>query len=73
MINQVKGIEFDIVFIILDGLQLYQNDIGNIKKRMYVMTSRAREKLVIFKGISCNKVIGDLFPEDESILARGSI
>ena len=71
--KSVKGIEFDIVFIILDGLQLYQNDIGNIKKRMYVMTSRAREKLVIFKGISCNKVIGDLFPEDESILARGSI
>jgi DNA helicase IV len=65
-----KGIEFDTVFIILDGLKLSQGDSNAMKKRLYVMTSRARKKLVLFKGMSCDQAVSDLLPEDENILKR---
>lgn len=68
-----KGIEFDIVFIVLDGLKLYQGDVTGMKKRLYVMTSRAREKLVLFKGISCEQAVSDLMPENETILRRDTL
>lgn len=71
--KSVKGIEFDVVFIILDGLKLFQNDTESMKKRMYVMTSRAKEKLVLFKGMSCDEAVSDLLPQDTSILERGTI
>jgi DNA helicase IV len=71
--KSVKGIEFDVVFIVLDGLKLFQNDTESMKKRMYVMTSRAKEKLVLFKGMSCDKAVSDLLPQDNSILERGTI
>jgi len=71
--KSVKGIEFDVVFIILDGLKLFQNDTESMKKRMYVMTSRAKEKLVLFKGMSCDEAVSDLLPHDTSILERGTI
>ena len=71
--KSVKGIEFDVVFIVLDGLKLYQNGTENMKKRLYVMTSRAKEKLIVFKGMTCDKAISDLFPQDSSILERGNI
>ncbi len=65
-----KGIEFDTVFIILDGLKLSQGDSSAMKKRLYVMTSRSRKKLVLFKGMSCDQPVSDLLPEDENILKR---
>lgn len=71
--QSVKGIEFDVVFIVLDGFKLFQNNTHSMKKRLYVMTSRAKKKLVLFKGISCDKAVSDLLPEDESILKRDSI
>ncbi len=68
-----KGIEFDVVFIVLDGLMLYQGDTRGMKKRLYVMTSRARKKLVLFRGMSCDQAVSDLMPDDETILKRKTI
>jgi len=68
-----KGVEFDIVFIVLDGLKLYQEDVTGMKKRLYVMTSRAKEKLILFKGRSCEQAVSDLMPEDETILTRDTL
>jgi len=68
-----KGIEFDVVFIVLDGLKLYQGDTRGMKKRLYVMTSRARKKLVLFRGMSCDRAVSDLMPDDETILKRKTI
>ncbi len=65
-----KGVEFDTVFIVLDGLQLSAGDRNAMKKRLYVMTSRARKKLVLFKGASCDPAVSDLLPGDETILRR---
>ncbi len=68
-----KGIEFDTVFIVLDGLKLSHGDNNAMKKRLYVMTSRARKKLVLFKGMSCDPAVSDLLPEDETILKRSTL
>lgn len=68
-----KGIEFDVVYIILDGLKLFQGDSNAMKKRLYVMTSRARKKLVLFKGVSCDQTVSDLLPDDENILKRNTL
>ena len=43
--KSIKGLEFDIVYIILDDFKIYNNDKTSMKKRLYVMSSRAIEKL----------------------------
>lgn len=59
--KSVKGIEFDEVFIIIDGFQPIGSNVEFLKKRMYVMVSRARERLFLCK----NSIQKSLF---ESIL-----
>ena len=71
--KSVKGIEFDTVFIVTDGLKVINNDRDLIKKRLYVMCSRAREKLVILKSASLQSNVIDLFPQDENILVRSTL
>ena len=71
--KSVKGIEFDTVFIVTDGLKIANNDEDLMKKRLYVMCSRAREKLVILKSASITSHILDLFPADEKLLVRERI
>ena len=39
---------------IVDGFKVYNNDIDSMKKRFYVMSSRAIKKLVLFKHINYN-------------------
>ena len=71
--KSVKGIEFDTVFVITDGLKIFNNDQDLIKKRLYVMCSRAREKLVILKSASLPSNVIDLFPQDENMLVRSTL
>ncbi len=71
--KSVKGIEFDIVYIVLDGFNLSGDDYTNLKKRFYVMTSRAKEKLIILKSKIYSGKIDTIFPDDKSILIRDSI
>ncbi|MCP4274656.1 Uncharacterized conserved protein [Marisediminitalea aggregata] len=62
--KSVKGIEFDEVFIIIDGFKAVGGDIESLKKRMYVMASRARERLFLVKSEVQNSVIEDILPPE---------
>ncbi|MCF7454839.1 DNA/RNA helicase domain-containing protein [Vibrio sp. A1-1] len=68
--KSVKGIEFDTVYVILDGLQVYNGDETAIKKRLYVMFSRAIDKLFIMQSDALTNNITPLLPTDETILKR---
>ena len=68
--KSIKGLEFDVVFIIIDGFEIHNNDIDSMKKRFYVMSSRAIEKLVFFKSKEYNGEVEQILPDDESILKR---
>jgi DNA helicase IV len=68
--KSVKGIEFDTVYVILDGLQVYNGDETAIKKRLYVMFSRAIDKLFIMQSDAFPNNITPLLPTDEAILKR---
>ncbi len=65
--KSIKGLEFDIVYIILDGFKVYNNDQTSMKKRLYVMSSRAIEKLTLV-NIQDNPTILSLLPTDEKIM-----
>ncbi|SLM31873.1 conserved hypothetical protein [Desulfamplus magnetovallimortis] len=71
--KSIKGLEFDIVFIIIDGFQIYNNDIDAMKKRFYVMSSRAMKKLVLFKSKGYNGGVNRILPDDEKILKRETV
>jgi superfamily I DNA/RNA helicase len=71
--KSVKGIEFDVVYIVLDGFKLFSNDVESIKKRFYVMISRAKEKLFILKSELYRDGVDTILPTDESILRRDKI
>jgi len=68
--KSIKGLEFDIVFIIIDGFQVYNNDLDNMKKRFYVMSSRAIKKLILLKSESYKGVLEDILPKEDNILIR---
>ncbi|MDQ7085324.1 MAG: hypothetical protein Q9M36_10545 [Sulfurovum sp.] len=68
--KSIKGLEFDIVFIVIDGFNIYNNDIDSMKKRFYVMSSRAIKKLVFFKSENYKGGVEDILPSDENILKR---
>ncbi len=68
--KSIKGLEFDIVFIIIDGFKIYNNDIDSMKKRFYVMSSRAIKKLILFKSKNYNGGVEQILPDDEAILKR---
>lgn len=67
--KSIKGLEFDIVYIILDGLKVYNNDQTSMKKRLYVMSSRAIDKLAL---VSTQKEtpIESLLPNDDSVMKK---
>lgn len=71
--KSVKGIEFDVVYIVVDGFKVYNNDINTIKKQFYVMTSRAKDKLFLFKSELYRDGVDEIFPEDENLLKREKI
>jgi len=68
--KSIKGLEFDIVFIVVDGFQVHNNDLDSIKKRFYVMSSRAIKKLVLLKSKTCKGGIEEILPQEEDILTR---
>jgi len=68
--KSIKGLEFDIVFIIVDGFKIYNNDIDSMKKRFYVMSSRAMKKLVFFQSERYRDGVEQILPHDENLLKR---
>jgi len=65
--TSIKGLEFDIVYIILDDFKIYNNDQISMKKRLYVMSSRAIKKLVLISTQSNSSVLS-LLPTDEKVM-----
>lgn len=68
--KSIKGLEFDIVFIIVDGFNINNNDLNSMKKRFYVMSSRAIKKLVLLKNNDYRGGIDAILTTDEKILKR---
>ena len=66
--KSVKGLEFDIVFVMLNGFRIDNNDLDGMRKKLYVISSRAIKKLVFFKDKNNNK-LDEILP-DENILPR---
>lgn len=62
--TSVKGIEFDTVFIQTDGFKQIFGDAESLKKRLYVMSSRAREKLYLFKSKIYETILDDILPSE---------
>ena len=67
--KSVKGIEFDTVFIILDDFKLINNDIERLQKRFYVMSSRAKEKLFLFRSAVRPSVVDDILPKEGDVFS----
>ena len=70
--KSVKGIEFDTVFIIIDDFKVVNNDMESLKKRFYVMSSRAREKLFLFKSSLRPSVVDDILPSPGETFSYGN-
>ncbi len=68
--KSIKGLEFDIVFVVIDGFTIRNNDLDNMKKRFYVMTSRAIKKLVLFQHINYKGNVDKILTKNENILQR---
>jgi len=68
--KSIKGLEFDIVFVIIDGFSVYNNDLDSMKKRFYVISSRATKKLVLFQHIDHKGDVDEILTKDENILKR---
>ena len=65
--KSIKGLEFDVVYIILDGFKIYNNDQTSMKKRLYVMSSRAIDKLALVSTQN-NSAVLSLLPTDEKVM-----
>lgn len=69
--KSVKGVEFDSVFIAdIDKFNIYYGDIVSMKKRFYVMISRAINNVILLKNHSNSCEVDKLLPTDEKILKR---
>ena len=66
--KSVKGIEFDTVFVMLDGIKPFDED--SMMKRLYVMSSRARDKLFYFHSKMYPSEVSKLLPTDNQIMQR---
>jgi DNA-directed RNA polymerase subunit RPC12/RpoP len=72
VINQqsIKGLEFDIVYI-ADIDLFYAKDKDGLMKKFYVMTSRARDELFLFRTGNISPKVDEIIPHDETILRKG--
>lgn len=71
--KSIKGLEFDIVFIVIDGFQVHNNDFDSMKKRFYVMSSRAIKKLVLLQSEQYKGSIEEILPKEDNVLTRKSL
>ncbi len=64
--KSVKGIEFDTVFIQTDDFKETFGGEEGLKKRLYVMSSRAREKLYLFKNQTRDSILEEILPKADA-------
>ena len=68
-----KGLEFDHVFLVdINEHKAFGNDNDLLKKRFYVMTSRAKERLTLFRQINedASHIFAILPSDDQKILEQ---
>lgn len=73
VINQqsCKGLEFD--FVVLPDIDQYwqdENDPDDLKRRFYVMVSRAKRRVIMLREKLKTGAIDDILPKDERLLQR---
>lgn len=68
--KSIKGLEFDVVFVMINGFKIHNYDLDSLRKRFYVMSSRAIKKLVFLQwtGEDCTDV--EKILPDKNILLR---
>ena len=64
-----KGLEFDIA-VLADIDDHHAPDLDALKKRFYVMVSRARDQVLLFRRRGEISAIDDILPTDDSVLKR---
>ena len=68
--NACKGLEFDVAILAdIDAHQPRNND-DTLKKRFYVMVTRAREQTILLRTGAANPVVDKLLPADPAVLVR---
>jgi len=66
-----KGLEFDTVFLAdIHGHRPGGLDTDLIRKRFYVMTARARDRLILLRARSGDSPVLGILPRDPALLAR---
>ena len=69
--QSVKGLEFDIVFIAdINQFIIFNNDLDAMRKKFYVMVSRAMKQIILLKQKGMNCAVEQILPTDEVILNR---
>jgi DNA helicase IV len=70
----VKGLEFDITFVMINGFQITEatsEQLDQMRKKFYVISSRAIKKLVFFQSSDRDSDIDKILPDpDNPILLR---
>lgn len=71
VINQqsIKGLEFDTVYL-ADIDNFFDSDTDVLKKKFYVMTSRARDNVFLLRTGDISPEVEQIIPKDETILQR---
>lgn len=71
VINQqsIKGLEFDLVYL-ADIDRFFDSDTDVLKKKFYVMTSRARDNVFLLRTGDISPKVEQIIPKDETILQR---
>lgn len=65
--KSIKGLEFDSVYIILDGFKIYNNETTSMRKRLYVMSSRAINKLALV-STNIHSPVLSLLPKNQQVM-----
>lgn len=69
-----KGLEFDDVMLAdINEHYIPSNDLDRVKKRFYVMVSRARENVFMFQQKGKSSRIEEILPADRTILKRKNL
>lgn len=66
-----KGLEFDVAILADIDAHQPRNNEDALKKRFYVMVTRAREQAILLRSGGANPVLDRLLPDNAAVLMRG--
>ena len=68
--NACKGLEFDVAILADIDAHQPRNNEDALKKRFYVMVTRAREQTILLRSGAANPMLNKLLPDDPAVLVR---